>query len=93
MNPSPSPLNEATGKDHTCFDGCLEVWCATDELDKLWIVEYELMEECYLQVVMSRRGASNRATRSSKYTLTPLKIKQVREGRTERAEEDVGAAG
>ena len=33
------------GKDHTCLTECLELWRATNELGKLWNVEYQLMEE------------------------------------------------
>ena len=33
---------------------CLKLWCATDEMGKLWSVEYELMEEVYLQGVEER---------------------------------------
>jgi len=34
-----------------CFIVRLELWCATDEPGELWGVEYQLMEEFYLQAV------------------------------------------
>jgi hypothetical protein len=34
-----------------CFIMGLEVWCAADDLGKLWSVEYQLMEEDYIQLV------------------------------------------
>ena len=36
------------------FIRCLEIWSATDELGKLWSVEYQLMEESDPQVVEYR---------------------------------------
>ena len=42
------------GKDHTCLTECLELWCATNKLGKLWNVEYQLMEEGYKQVAQAR---------------------------------------
>ena len=31
-----------------CFIECLEYWCTTNELGKLWAVEINLIEENYL---------------------------------------------
>lgn len=42
------------GKDHTYSIVCLELWCATDELDELCSVEYELMEESYEPMIKWR---------------------------------------
>ena len=39
------------GEVHTCLIECFEGWCAADELDELWSVEYGLMEQCYIQKV------------------------------------------
>ena len=39
------------GKVEPRFVGYLELWRATDELSKLWCVEYQLMKEGNHQVV------------------------------------------
>jgi hypothetical protein len=36
-------------KDYLGFNGFLEFIRASDELEKLWGVEYKLMEECYTE--------------------------------------------
>ena len=64
-------------------NGRAMVWCATEELGELWSVEYELMEECYIQLVWLSRRALIRVTGSSKYSLTPMNVNLVRAGRTE----------
>ena len=52
-------------------------WCSTDELEELWCVEYDLIEEGYMHFLLSR--ASIRAKISSKYSLAPLKKILVRD--------------
>jgi hypothetical protein len=37
-----------------CLIVCLEVWCATDKLREVWSVEYQLMEEGYIQIAEHR---------------------------------------
>jgi hypothetical protein len=57
-------------KVHMYFIGFLKPCRAPHELGKLWDIEYELMEKGYRDGV--KKGASIWATRSSKYSLTPL---------------------
>jgi hypothetical protein len=40
------------------FIGCLELWCAADELGKLWSVEYELIEKAF-EVKVSEPGGEH----------------------------------
>jgi hypothetical protein len=35
-------------KGYVCMMVCIEVFCATDEVAKLWDVEHELIEESYI---------------------------------------------
>jgi hypothetical protein len=37
-----------------CFIVCPKIWCAADELGELRGIEYELMEEGYVEAVESR---------------------------------------
>ena len=44
----------AIPKDNTYFIEWFQSWCATDESDELWCVEYDFIEESYVQVDESR---------------------------------------
>jgi len=76
-----------TIKGHMYFNGWFECQCATDELDELWRVEEDIIEEAIHNRLS--RGASIRARRCSKYPLTPLNEEAMSVGRTER----VGGGG
>ena len=72
-------MNGAVFKDDTCVIERFRFYDTIEKLREMRSFEYELMKQGYGQGWS--RGASIRATRSSKYSMTPLNLKSVRAGR------------